>query len=68
MIFQNLPYQATLHTEVCLLKKTVSNILRIFHDAKIAGNFKFAKHISKQSDFHCCYKVQDVKRYNDKGV
>ena len=51
--------------KVCVPRKCVSTVLGIAHDSRLAGHFKFAKTMSRLSNFHWRHKARDVKRYVD---
>lgn len=51
--------------KVCVPRKCVSTILDIAHDSRISGHFKFAKTMSRLSNFHWRHKTRDVKKYVD---
>lgn len=46
-------------------RRCVSNILELAHDCRIAGHFKFAKTMSRLSNYHWRHKARDVKKYVD---
>ena len=47
----------------CVPRKSVSTIMQIAHDSKVGGHFKFAKTMSRLSNFHWKNKSRDVKKY-----
>ena len=49
--------------KVCVPRKSVSTILHIAHDSRVGGHFKFAKTMSRLSNFHWRHKTRDVKMY-----
>jgi len=49
--------------KVCVPRKSISTILNIAHDSKLGGHFKFAKTMSRLSNFHWRHKSRDVKKY-----
>ena len=51
--------------KICVPRKSVSTVLGIAHDSRVAGHFKFAKTMSMLSNFHWRHKARDVKRYVD---
>ena len=51
--------------KVCVPRKCVSTLLQIAHDSQLGGHFKFAKTLSRLSNFHWRHKARDVKQYVD---
>jgi len=51
--------------KLCVPRKSVSTILQIAHDSRVGGHFKFAKTMSRLSNFHWKHKSRDVKKYVD---
>ncbi len=51
--------------KLCVPRKSVSTIMQIAHDSKVGGHFKFAKTMSRLSNFHWKNKSRDVKKYVD---
>ena len=51
------------NVELCIARKSVSDVLQLVHDSKISGHFKFAKTLSRLSNFHWRHKSQDVRKY-----
>ena len=51
--------------KICVPRKNVSGILDIAHDSKLGGHFKFAKTMSRLSNFHWRHKARDIKKYVD---
>ena len=51
--------------KVCVPRKCVSTILGIAHDSQLRGHFKFAKTLSRLSNFYWRHKARDVKKYID---
>ena len=49
--------------KLCIPRKSVSDVLQLEHDSKISGNFKFAKTLSRLSNFHWRHKSRDVRKY-----
>ena len=48
---------------LCAPRKSLSDVLQLADDSKISGHFKFAKTLSKLSDFHWRHKSRDVRTY-----
>ena len=51
------------HGNLCVPRKSVSNVLQIAHDAKISGHFGFSKTLSRLDSYHWKHKSRDVKNY-----
>jgi len=49
--------------KLCVPRKSVSTILQIAHDSRVGGHFKFAKTMSRLTNFHWRHKSRDVKKY-----
>lgn len=48
---------------LCVPKRSVSNILQMAHESKIAGHFEVSKTLSRLENYHWRHKGRDVKRY-----
>lgn len=48
---------------LCVPRKSVSTILQIAHDARVGGHFKYAKTMSRLTNFHWRHKSRDVRKY-----
>jgi len=49
--------------KLCVPRKSVASVLQIAHDSRLGGHFKFAKTMSRLSNFHWRHKSRDVKAY-----
>ena len=48
---------------LCILRKSMSEVLQLAHDFNISGHFKFAKTLSRLSNFRWRHKSRDVRKY-----
>lgn len=62
----NLQNKRVIHNgEMCVLRKSFSNILQMAHDSKLIECFEFGKTMSMWSSIHWRYKSRDVMEYMD---
>ena len=49
--------------KLCVPRKSVSDVLQMAHDCKVAGHFGYFKTLSRLNKFYWKHKSRDVKRY-----
>lgn len=49
--------------KICVPRKAIPKVLQVAHDSKTAGHFKFAKTMSRLTNFHWRHKSRDVRNY-----
>ena len=62
-IFNNDGERLLYNGKLCIPRKSVSDVLPLAHDSEISSHFKFAKKLSRLSNFHWRHKSRDVRKY-----